>query len=52
LNTMQSNLAETVIHWHKFFTTFIEVYFYAHGAMGVLHILIEKYKSRSVNQSD
>lgn len=52
LNTMQSNLAETVIHWHKFFTTFIEVYFYAHGAMGVLHILIEKYKSRSVNLSD
>ncbi|EGO2120218.1 cytochrome b/b6 domain-containing protein, partial [Salmonella enterica] len=23
-----------------------------HGAMGVLHILIEKYKSRSVNLSD
>ena len=49
LNTTQSqqpSLANTVLHWHKFLTTFIELYFYAHGAMGVLHILIERYKNR------
>ncbi|MGC6386824.1 cytochrome b/b6 domain-containing protein [Ewingella sp. S1.OA.A_B6] len=36
----------SVLHWHKFLTTFIEIYFYAHGVMGILHILIERYKNR------
>ncbi len=47
LNTLQSNLAYSVMHWHKFLTTFIEIYFYAHGAMGLLHLFIQQYKSRS-----
>ncbi|CAM7845322.1 cytochrome b/b6 domain-containing protein [Klebsiella quasipneumoniae] len=34
------SLAETVLHWHKFLTVFIETYFWAHGAMGVLHIFL------------
>ncbi|EBW2650687.1 cytochrome b/b6 domain-containing protein [Salmonella enterica subsp. enterica serovar Newport] len=28
---------ERVISLHKFLTTFIEIYFFAHGAMGILH---------------
>ncbi|MCR9001278.1 cytochrome b/b6 domain-containing protein [Rahnella perminowiae] len=47
LNAVKSDLADTIIGWHKFLTTFIEVYFYAHGAMGVLHLLIERYKNHS-----
>ncbi len=51
LNTIQSDLADTVIHWHKFLTTFIEIYFYAHGAMGILHLLIERNKNRSPTEN-
>lgn len=35
-----STLAETVLHVHKFLTVFIETYFWAHGAMGLLHIFL------------
>jgi len=47
LNAVKSDLADTVIEWHKFLTTFVEVYFYAHGTMGILHLLIARYKNRS-----
>jgi len=30
------------LHLHKFLTTFIELYFYAHGAMGILHALLAR----------
>ncbi|MGK3142235.1 cytochrome b/b6 domain-containing protein [Pantoea sp. C2G6] len=33
-------LTQQIIHLHKFLTLFIETYFWAHGAMGVLHLLI------------
>ncbi|WP_318591349.1 hypothetical protein, partial [Enterobacter kobei] len=33
-------LTETVLHVHKFLTVFIETYFWAHGAMGLLHIFL------------
>lgn len=33
--------AGSFLHLHKFLTTFVEIYFYAHGAMGVLHYLYE-----------
>ncbi|EPE3184896.1 cytochrome b/b6 domain-containing protein [Cronobacter sakazakii] len=33
-------LTETVLHLHKFLTVFIETYFWAHGAMGLLHIFL------------
>lgn len=32
--------ARYYLHWHKFLTTFIEMFFYAHGAMGLLHMLL------------
>ncbi|QHX00037.1 cytochrome b/b6 domain-containing protein [Klebsiella variicola] len=35
-----SALAEAVLHLHKFLTVFIETYFWAHGAMGLLHIFL------------
>lgn len=35
-----SVLTESVMHIHKFLTVFIETYFWAHGAMGLLHIFI------------
>lgn len=35
-----SVLTQTVLHLHKFLTVFIETYFWAHGAMGVLHIFL------------
>lgn len=38
-----SSLAHTLLHWHKFLTTFIEIYFYAHGAMGILHIILARF---------
>lgn len=38
-----SPLAHSLLHWHKFLTTFIEIYFYIHGAMGILHIFLEHY---------
>lgn len=37
-----SYLAHSILHWHKFLTTFIEIYFYAHGAMGLLHIFLDR----------
>lgn len=37
-------LADAVLHWHTFLTTFVEIYFYSHGAMGVLHILLSRYE--------
>ena len=33
-------LTETILHLHKFLTVFIETYFWAHGAMGLLHIFL------------
>lgn len=50
VNTIQgpsSAFAHSILHWHKFLTTFIEVYFYAHGAMGLLHIFLDYYKRYS-----
>lgn len=35
------------LHWHKFLTTFIEIYFYAHGFMGVAHIFLRNKKNAS-----
>ncbi len=35
-----SALAESTLHLHKFLTVFIETYFWAHGAMGLLHIFL------------
>ena len=35
-----SALIETVLHLHKFLTVFIKIYFFAHGAMGLLHIFL------------
>lgn len=43
LNTMygpEASLTHQVLHLHKFLTIFIETYFWAHGAMGILHILM------------
>ena len=43
LNTLygpSSALAENVLHFHKFLTFFIETYFWAHGAMGLIHIFL------------
>lgn len=43
LNTIygaEASLTHQVLHLHKFLTVFIESYFWAHGAMGILHILI------------
>ncbi len=33
-------LTHQILHFHKFMTVLIETYFWAHGAMGILHILI------------
>lgn len=33
------------LHWHKFLTTFIETYFYAHGLMGVAHMFLRTKKT-------
>ena len=35
-----ATLTHQILHLHKFLTVFIETYFWAHGAMGILHILI------------
>lgn len=35
-----SVLARDVLHLHEFLTVFIETYFFAHGAMGLLHIYL------------
>ncbi|MEY8709628.1 hypothetical protein A9B99_02625 [Mangrovibacter phragmitis] len=32
-----------VIHWHKFLTGLIEVYIFAHGAMGLLHFGLRQF---------
>lgn len=43
LNTLygpSSAMAESVLHFHKFLTVFIETYFWAHGAMGLIHIFL------------
>ncbi|ADU71703.1 cytochrome b/b6 domain-containing protein [Pantoea sp. At-9b] len=45
-----STLAHSLLHWHKFLTTFIEIYFYAHGAMGISHILLESYHRYSAGK--
>ncbi|KGD83722.1 cytochrome b561-like protein [Pantoea sp. PNA 14-12] len=39
-------LTHAVLHWHRFLTTFVEIYFYSHGAMGVLHILLSHYENK------
>lgn len=39
-----SAYSELFLHWHKFLTTFIEIYFYAHGFMGVTHIFLRNKK--------
>lgn len=44
---LQLPQANTLIHLHKFLTTFIEAYIYCHGAMGLLHFLLTKVFSRS-----
>lgn len=41
-----SALIETVLHLHKFLTVFIEIYFFAHGAMGLLHIFLTFRRQR------
>lgn len=33
-------LTHQVLHLHKFLTVFIETYFWAHGAMGLLHLFL------------
>lgn len=33
-------LTHQILHFHQFLTVFIETYFWAHGAMGILHIFI------------
>ncbi|HAU5563727.1 TPA: cytochrome b/b6 domain-containing protein [Serratia fonticola] len=38
-----ASLAHDVLHWHKTLTTLIEIYFYAHGIMGLLHMLLKIY---------
>jgi hypothetical protein len=43
LNTFygpSSALTESMLHFHKFLTVFIEAYFWAHGAMGLIHIFL------------
>lgn len=39
-----SSYSDRFLHWHKFLTTFIEIYFYAHGLMGVAHIFLRNKK--------
>lgn len=34
-------MTNEVMHLHKFLTVFIETYFWAHGVMGIIHILIK-----------
>lgn len=40
LNAVQNPLADTLMHWHKNLTTLIEIYFFSHGAMGLLHLFM------------
>lgn len=42
LNAAQNPLASSMMHWHKNLTTLIEIYFFAHGAMGLLHLFLNK----------
>lgn len=37
-----SDTTEYYIDLHKFLTTFIEIYFYAHGLMGLLHMFLAR----------
>lgn len=39
-----AEMARIFMHWHKFLTTFVELYFYSHGAMGILHIYLARNK--------
>lgn len=36
---------EWAIQTHKFLTTFIEIYLYAHGTMGILHLGLRYYRA-------
>ncbi len=45
---VSSSLAEDVLDTHEFLTLFIETYFWAHGAMGVLHILLTYREKRKL----
>ncbi|MFS2223801.1 cytochrome b/b6 domain-containing protein [Pantoea sp. B65] len=47
LNSLQSPLAESILLWHKFLTLFIEIYFYSHGAMGIIHLILNRRGSKS-----
>lgn len=38
------DMVRSFMHWHKFLTTFVELYFYAHGAMGILHMYLARNK--------
>ncbi|HDR2751810.1 MULTISPECIES: cytochrome b/b6 domain-containing protein [Enterobacter] len=54
LNTLygpSSALTESMLHFHKFLTVFIEAYFWAHGAMGLIHIflIVRSQRKNSVN---
>lgn len=42
-----SALAHDVLGLHKFLTVFIETYFWAHGAMGLLHIFLKVRSQRN-----
>lgn len=42
LLSASSGTAEYYLGLHKFLTTFIEIYFYAHGAMGLLHVVLSR----------
>lgn len=41
------SLTKMIIHWHKFMTAFVEIYFFSHGAMGVLHLFL-RYRQTTV----
>ncbi len=45
ISAASPQLTRSVMQWHKFLTTFIEIYFYAHGAMGLLHIFLAHRKT-------
>ncbi|WP_288654393.1 MULTISPECIES: cytochrome b/b6 domain-containing protein [Pantoea] len=40
--------AELILHWNKLLTTFVEIYLYSHGCMGLIHIFLH-YKSSSAD---
>ncbi|MFK8260487.1 cytochrome b/b6 domain-containing protein [Erwinia sp. AnSW2-5] len=50
LNAAQNPLASSLMHWHKNLTSLIEIYFFAHGAMGLLHLFINKAFQQQQNK--